>query len=198
MSSTVPSGHHQKYRKGFWTLAIAAAGVGAAFAGLRFSARAAAEPGGVVEKVPAAPPDAHVAAKTPVEAGRYIVMTAGCNDCHTPGYSFSNGQVAELDWLAGNPVGWYGPWGTTYASNLRLMVADMTEDAWVKMLHERHERPPMPWTAVNAMSEQDTRAIYQYIKSLGKHGQKMPEPLPAGTEPKTAYLSLIPQKPAAK
>jgi hypothetical protein len=78
------------------------------------------------------------------------------------------------------------------------MVADMPEEAWVKMMHERHDRPPMPWASVNAMSEPDVKAIYQYIKHLGKRGEKMPEPLPPGKEPKTHYLSMIPQAPEQK
>jgi mono/diheme cytochrome c family protein len=187
----------EKSPKGLYLLASAIAGVGAVMTVSHFISPAGGDTG-VVEKVPAAPPDAHVTAKTPEEAGRYLVLTSGCNDCHTPGYSMANGQVPELDWLTGSPIGWYGPWGTTYASNLRLMVADMTEDAWVKMLHERHERPPMPWTAVNSMSEPDTRAMYKFIKLLGKRGEKMPEAQPAGSDPKTPYLSLIPQSPNKK
>ena len=29
-----------------------------------------------------------------VERGRYIAKVAGCNDCHTPGYAMTGGQVA--------------------------------------------------------------------------------------------------------
>jgi mono/diheme cytochrome c family protein len=153
---------------------------------------------GAVEKIPPDPPAAHVAAKTPEEAGRYIVMTSGCNDCHTPMYDQRHGQVPELEWLKGSALGWYGPWGTTYASNLRLMVSQMPIEAWVKMLHERHDRPPMPWTSVNAMSETDTRAMYAFIKSLGNAGEKMPEPLAPGKEPQGTYLLLFPQSPKEK
>ncbi len=137
----------------------------------------------------------HVAAQTPEEAGRYLVRIQGCNDCHTPGYSMNGGQVPEAEWLTGTSLGWYGPWGTSYASNLRVMAAEMPEEVWVKMLHERHDRPPMPWSAVNAMSETDTRAMYRYIKSLGKRGPRMPDPLPPGKEPQTAYFSMFPQSP---
>ena len=54
--------------------------------------------------------------------GRYLMQIAGCNDCHTAGYTASAGRVAETLWLTGDQLGWRGPWGTTYASNLGLLV----------------------------------------------------------------------------
>ena len=38
---------------------------------------------------------------TPLQRGRYLIQTAGCNDCHTPGYGPNNGQVSEKLWLTG-------------------------------------------------------------------------------------------------
>jgi mono/diheme cytochrome c family protein len=48
-----------------------------------------------------------------VERGRYIVKITGCNDCHSPGYSESEGKLPEGSWLKGNLVGFLGPWGTS-------------------------------------------------------------------------------------
>lgn len=135
----------------------------------------------------------HVAGENPVEAGRYLAIVSGCNDCHTDGYLMSEGNVAEEDWLAGSPVGWQGPWGTTYPSNLRLRVQEWTEDQWVETLKTRKGLPPMPWMNVNQMNENDMRAIYAYIKSLGPIGEHMPLAVGPGGIPKTPYLSLFPQ-----
>jgi len=49
-----------------------------------------------------------------VKVGRYLVVISGCNDCHTDGYLMTEGKVPEENWLTGSPVGWHGPWGTTY------------------------------------------------------------------------------------
>ena len=142
----------------------------------------------------ATPPTAaapHIQASTPVEAGRYLVVIGGCNDCHTPGYMETS--VPESEWLTGLPVGFRGPWGTTYPANLRLSVTNMTEDAWVEMVHTRTMMPPMPWVNLNQISEQDARAIYQYISSLGPAGQPAPTYVPPGQEPATPYIDFVPQ-----
>lgn len=134
-----------------------------------------------------------VSAKTDIEAGRYIITVGGCNDCHTDGYLQTEGKVPEENWLTGSKIGWRGPWGTTYATNLRIRVQELTEDQWVSTLHTRTAMPPMPWMNVNKMSETDARAVYRYIKSLGSKGEKMPLALPPDEEPKTPFLLLEPQ-----
>ncbi|WP_428937647.1 hypothetical protein [Fontivita pretiosa] len=141
---------------------------------------------------PQAGPVERVVSSSPVNAGRYIIMTAGCNDCHTPGYMESGSKVPEELWLTGVPVGWRGPWGTTYASNLRLFVKDFDEDTFVQVVRARNTRPPMPWSSLHAMSDADLRAVYGYIKSLPIRGQRMPEYVPPGQEPATPYLVLEP------
>lgn len=139
----------------------------------------------------------HVVAETDIEAGRYLVRTSGCNDCHTPGYAPSGGKVPEGDWLKGNGTGFMGPWGTTYPHNLRRTVAGMTEDAWVEMLSTREASAPMPWPSVRAMSDTDKRAIYRYIKSLPLAGDAAPAALRPGQVPTTPYENMMPVMPAA-
>ena len=67
-----------------------------------------------------------------VDRGRYLIRITGCNDCHTAGYAPTGGKVPEAEWLLGDALGWRGPWGTTYPTNLRLYMQDLTEDQWVK------------------------------------------------------------------
>src|SRR5260221_12571220 len=106
--------------------------------------------------------------------GRYLIATAGCNDCHTPGYPQAAGKVDEKLWLTGDKLGWRGPWGTTYASNLRLLASKMTESQW--MARARSEmRPPMPWFNPRDMSERDVRPIYPWPKHMGP-ARKPPPP----------------------
>lgn len=171
-----------------WTKAMVfAAGVAVAAIGYNSVLRAADEAPKPASDQP------HVMAATPVDAGRYIVTIAACNDCHTPGYMEKGNDVPESEWLTGVPVGWKGPWGTTYGSNLRLVVKAFTEDDFVNMMHTRNARPPMPWAAVHKMSDQDLRSVYKFIKTLKPAGKPAPMALGPGEQPKGPYFLLDPE-----
>ncbi len=134
-----------------------------------------------------------VSASDSIAAGRYLVIVGGCNDCHTPGYMENAASVSEDVWLTGTPIGFRGPWGTSYPRNLRLTASQMDADTWVQTLHTRTALPPMPWVNVNSMSERDLRAIYHYIRSLSPIGDPAPLPVPPGQEPTTPYIDFVPQ-----
>lgn len=129
-----------------------------------------------------------------VARGRYLVKVSGCNDCHTPGYLLANGNVPVNRWLTGDSFGWRGPWGTTYGANLRLFMGVMSEDEWVETATTLERRPPMPWFNLNAMVEEDLRAIYQFTRSLGDPGDPAPDYVPPDEEPETPY-ALFPSPP---
>ena len=113
-----------------------------------------------------------------VERGYYLVNITSCNDCHTEGYAESGGNVPVEQWLTGSSKGFSGPWGTTYGSNLRLFVDDLTQERWVETAKSFQTRPPMPWLSVNAMTEADLEAIYQFIRYLGPRGEPAPSYMP--------------------
>jgi mono/diheme cytochrome c family protein len=141
---------------------------------------------------------AAVPATPSVDRGRYLVQVGGCNDCHTPRFRLPGANVPESDWLTGVPVGWRGPWGTSYAANLRLTVQTMDEDNWVLQMRSRNVMPPMPWDSLHAMTDADLRGVYRYIHALGPKGERMPAYVPPGVEPPTPYLDLTPKDPAKK
>ena len=129
-----------------------------------------------------------------VERGRYLSKIAGCNDCHTAGYLFSAGRIPEEEWLLGDTFGWRGPWGTTYAPNLRLTVAGLSEAQWLAMAKSLKTRPPMPWFTLNEMKDKDLQAIYQFIRHLGPAGVPAPAYVPPDQEPDPPF-ALFPPPP---
>jgi len=122
--------------------------------------------------------------------GKYLVTIAGCNDCHTAGYAPTNGKVPEKDWLEGDRLGWRGPWGTTYAVNLRQYMQTLTEAQWLAKAKHLETRPPMPWDNIRAMTTQDLRAIYRYIRHLGPAGDAAPAYVPPDKEPPPPYVTF--------
>ena len=62
-----------------------------------------------------------------VAHGRYLVEIADCNGCHTPGFGESGGKIPEADRLVGSPLGFKGPWGTSYPANLRTKAQALDE-----------------------------------------------------------------------
>ena len=133
-----------------------------------------------------------VAQDARVARGRYLVTIGGCNDCHTPRYLETGAKVPEQEWLTGVAVGYQGPWGTTYASNLRLVLNSMTEAQWVK--HARQERmPPMPWFNLRVMTDEDLKAVYAFVRSLGSAGVAVPSYVAPGGKVNTPYFVFVPQ-----
>ena len=124
-----------------------------------------------------------------IERGRYVMIVGSCNDCHTADFAPRDGNVPEKDWLlGGGPLGFRGPWGTTYPPNLRLTVKNMTESQWVTYAKALKTRPPMPWFNLNQWTDSDLRALYHYIRQLGPVGEAAPPYLPPDKTPKPPYI----------
>ena len=131
-----------------------------------------------------------------VEEGHRIAIVGGCHDCHTEGFAISGGQLDPENALRGSAVGYRGPWGTTYAANLRLTLAGMSEDEFVTYGQSFRTRPPMPWFNVHAMREAELRSFYRYVRSLGEPGVPAPQYVEPGVMPITPFIVFVPQMPA--
>ncbi len=140
-----------------------------------------------------APGSAAATARNPdIERGQYLVKIAGCNDCHTAGYLENGGNVPVSEWLTGVTVGFKGPWGVTYAPNLRLTVDSLTEDQWVTFARVER-RPPMPWFNLRAMTDDDLRAMYRFIRDLGPKGELAPSAVAPGVRVNTPVIVFEPK-----
>jgi mono/diheme cytochrome c family protein len=127
--------------------------------------------------------------------GEYLVTIGGCNDCHTEGWNRAPGTVPPAQRLTGVPTGWHGPWGTSYATNLRLLVQRLSLEQWLAYVASMQPKPPMPWFNMRSMSEADLKAMYAYIRSLGAAGSPMPADLPTGQMPTKPFVETQPVMP---
>lgn len=129
-----------------------------------------------------------------IDRGRYLVIVGDCNGCHTPGYAETAGRIAPEKWLTGSPVGFQGPWGTSYPANLRLVAQQLSEAQWIARA-KRPMRPPMPWYSLRDMSDADVAAVYRFIRSLGPAGETAPGAVAVGERVSTPVFDFVPRDP---
>jgi mono/diheme cytochrome c family protein len=132
-----------------------------------------------------------------LERGKILVGYGGCNDCHTPGWAEQGGQAPRDMLLTGGGMNFQGPWGTTYAPNLRLYVQKMTAKQWIAKLRSLKSRPAMPWWTFRYLSDKDLTDMYAYIHSLGPAGRPTHEWVAPGRIAPAPYLKLVLTPPPA-
>ena len=126
------------------------------------------------------------AAMTPLQRGEYIASVAGCADCHTPGTFYGAPDFKRQ--LSGSELGWRGPWGVSYASNLTPDI-ETGLGSWTNVEIERALRsgvrkdgtpilPPMPWPNTARLTPDDMSSLIAYLKSLPPVVHKVPSSLP--------------------
>jgi hypothetical protein len=89
---------------------------------------------------------------------------------------------------------WAGPWGISYAANLTpdptTGLGVWTEDMFIKSMRTgrhmgsgREILPPMPWQGVGALSDEDLKSIYAYLRTVPAVTNTVPKPIgPHGEE----------------
>lgn len=184
------------YTRRIWSGALLTAVGGAAVLGTFFAVTGRANEGAPADggglAAPARIELAQASDADDIARGRYFVVAGSCNDCHTAGWPESAGTVPESEWLTGVPIGFQGPWGTSYPTNLRLVAQTLSEDQWVAR-SRAPLLPPMPWFSLRDMREDDVRAIYRYIRSLGPAGEPAPTFVPPGGVVSTPVYDFVPR-----
>jgi mono/diheme cytochrome c family protein len=141
-----------------------------------------------------------VPAMTQLQRGQYIATISGCNDCHTPGTLYGAPDFDRT--LAGSELGWQGPWGVTYASNLTPDV-ETGLGGWTDGEIERALRsgvkkdgtpvgPPMPWPDFARLSPDDMAALIAYLRGLPAVKHANLGPLPPGSKATGSIITLPP------
>jgi mono/diheme cytochrome c family protein len=81
-----------------------------------------------------------------------------------------------------------GPWGVSFAANLtsdqNTGLGIWTEDMFVRAIRDgkhmgtsRPILPPMPWTALRHLKDDDLKAVFAYLKTVPAIANHVPDPI---------------------
>ncbi len=136
-----------------------------------------------------------------IERGKYLVVLAGCTDCHTPGYFFGKPDAAR--YLGGSDVGFLIPgMGVFHGPNLtpdketglggwskaQIITAMQTG----KRPDGRELAPVMPWHALASLTKDDANAIVAFLMSLPPVKNKVPGPFGPNEKPTGFVMKIEP------
>jgi len=141
----------------------------------------------VVATVVTLQPKAH--AESPVERGAYLVVVAGCNDCHTPGFFF--GKPDKDKFLGGSDVGFEIPGlgvfnGRNITPDKETGIGAWTDEQIAaaittgKRPDGRQLAPIMNYAAFTHMTKEDVAAVVAYLRSVPAVNNKVPGPFKPG------------------
>jgi mono/diheme cytochrome c family protein len=132
-------------------------------------------------------PKAH--ADPAVDRGKYLVVLAGCNDCHTPGFFLGKPDMAR--YLGGSDVGFEIPGLGVF--NGRNITPDKETGigAWSdeqiataittgKRPDGRQLAPIMNYASFSYLTKDDVAAIIAYLRSIPPVNNKVPGPFKVG------------------
>jgi mono/diheme cytochrome c family protein len=101
------------------------------------------------------------------------------------------GVIGPTQWgaLATNDLtAWAGPWGISFAANLTPDVTGLGPWTAQDFIHTmrtgkhlgvgRALLPPMPWFNLEALTDQDLRALFRYLQSIKPISNQVPQPIP--------------------
>ena len=128
-------------------------------------------------------------AELPVERGAYLVVIAGCNDCHTPGFFF--GKPDKDKFLGGSDVGFEIPGlgvfnGRNITPDKETGLGSWTDEQIAtaittgKRPDGRQLAPIMNYAAFTHMTKDDVAAVVAYLRSIPPVHNKVPGPFKPG------------------
>jgi mono/diheme cytochrome c family protein len=136
-----------------------------------------------------------------VARGKYLVVIAGCNDCHTPGYFL--GKPDQTRYLGGSDVGFEVPGlGVFHGPNLtpdKETGLGTWTDAQIatalttgKRPDGRELAPVMPWRAFANFTKDDVRSVIAFLRTLPSVKGKAPGPYNSTEQSNALVMKIVP------
>jgi mono/diheme cytochrome c family protein len=118
-------------------------------------------------------PKAH--ADSQLDRGKYLVVVASCNDCHTPGFFLGKPDTAK--YLGGSDVGFEIPGlgvfaGRNITPDKETGIGNWTDEQIATAITSgkrpdgRQLAPIMPYAAFSYMTKEDVAAIVAFLRSV--------------------------------
>ena len=143
---------------------------------------------------------AAAAPMNPVQRGQYLATVSGCHDCHTPGSLYGAPDMKRA--LSGSDLGWKGPWGVSYATNLTpdrtTGLGSWTDEEIRRAIQNGVGKdggpvaPPMPWPNFAHYTRDDVMALIAYLRSIPAVVHQVPAGVPPNGTPLGPVLELPP------
>jgi len=144
-------------------------------------------------------PRAH--ADSQIERGKYLVVLASCNDCHTPGFFLGNPDMSK--YLGGSDVAFELPGLGAFAgrnitpdkeTGLGNWTAEQIAAAITtgKRPDGRQLAPIMPYHAFSYMTKDDVAAIVAFLQSIPAVKNEVVGPFKPGEKVTSFMFRVLP------
>ena len=144
-------------------------------------------------------PRAH--ADSQIDRGKYLVVIAGCNDCHTPGFFLGKPDMAK--YLGGSDVGFEIPGlglfnGRNITPDKETGIGAWTDEQIAtaittgKRPDGRQLAPIMNYASFSYLTKEDVAAIIAYLRSIPAVNNKVPGPFKPGEKAPIFTFRVLP------
>ena len=140
-------------------------------------------------------------AESQVDRGKYLVVVASCNDCHTPGFFLGKPDMAK--YLGGSDVGFEIPGlgvfaGRNITPDKETGIGNWTDEQIAtaittgKRPDGRLLAPIMPYAAFSYMTKEDVAAIVAFLRSVPPVKNEVAGPFKPGEKVTSFVFRVLP------
>jgi mono/diheme cytochrome c family protein len=140
-------------------------------------------------------------AESQLDRGKYLVVVASCNDCHTPGFFLGKPDMAK--YLGGSDVGFEIPGLGVFAGRNITPDKETGIGGWTdeqiataittgKRPDGRQLAPIMPYAAFSYMTKEDVAAIVAFLRSIPPVKNEVAGPFKPGEKVTSFVFRVLP------
>jgi len=140
-------------------------------------------------------------AESQLDRGKYLVVAASCNDCHTPGFFLGKPDMAK--YLGGSDVGFEIPGlgvfaGRNITPDKETGIGNWTDEQIAtaittgKRPDGRQLAPIMPYAAFSYMTKEDVAAIVAFLRSVPPVKNEVAGPFKPGEKVSIFTFRVLP------